>query len=42
MQLTNLLIEAMVGTALAEALGETLNAIMFDKRRLCPRTIRGD
>ena len=33
MQLTNLLLEAMVGTALAEALGETLDAIMFDQRR---------
>ena len=32
-QLTNLLLEAMVGTVLAEALGETLDAIMFDQRR---------
>lgn len=32
-QLTTLLLEAMTGTALAEALGETLEAIMFDGRR---------
>ena len=32
-QLTNLLLEAMAGTALAGALGETLDAIMFDGRR---------
>ena len=32
-QLTNLLLEAMAGTALAEALAETLDAIMFDGRR---------
>ena len=32
-QLTNLLLEAMAGTALAEALGETLDSIMFDERR---------
>ena len=33
MQLTNLLLEAMVGTDLAEALSETLDSIMFDQRR---------
>ena len=33
MQLTNLLLEAVVGTALAEALEETLDSIMFDERR---------
>ena len=32
-QLTSLLLEAMAGTALAGALGETLDAIMFDRRR---------
>lgn len=32
-QLTNLLLEAMVGTALAEALEETLASIMFDECR---------
>ncbi|MCY4394638.1 MAG: hypothetical protein OXC10_05845, partial [Rhodospirillaceae bacterium] len=32
-QLTNLLLEAMSGTALAEALHDTLDSIMFDQRR---------
>ncbi len=32
-QLTNLLLEAMAGTALAKALSETLDSIMFDERR---------
>ena len=32
-QLTNLLLEAMVGTPLAEALADTLDSIMFDGRR---------
>ena len=32
-QLTNLLLEAMAGTALVGALGDTLDAIMFDRRR---------
>ena len=32
-QLTNLLLEAMAGTALAEALDDTLDSIMFDQQR---------